>query len=181
MKCVTVRKASSVRSPSRLLSDPIVALIYLCCCFRIFYRSVASSLVVSRSETREACWITFWLPSYIDREGKYCFSRLGRTTDDLKRFLRLLIMQIKFLVFFYSVAYVSRSGGMSNELNNIISRTTDGVYEGVAIGGDRYPGSTFLDHVMRYQKNPDVKMIVVLGEVNIPLDNVARDVKQCKS
>lgn len=37
-----------------------------------------------------------------------------------------------------SVAYVSRSGGMSNELNNIISRTTDGVYEGVAIGGDRY-------------------------------------------
>lgn len=36
-----------------------------------------------------------------------------------------------------SVAYVSRSGGMSNELNNIISRTTDGVYEGVAIGGDR--------------------------------------------
>eukprot|EP00061_Rhincodon_typus_P002696 g18240.t1 len=35
-----------------------------------------------------------------------------------------------------SVAYVSRSGGMSNELNNIISRTTDGVYEGVAIGGD---------------------------------------------
>lgn len=36
-----------------------------------------------------------------------------------------------------SVAYVSRSGGMSNELNNIVSRTTDGVYEGVAIGGDR--------------------------------------------
>ncbi|MEE6512727.1 hypothetical protein FKM82_019916 [Ascaphus truei] len=35
-----------------------------------------------------------------------------------------------------SVAYVSRSGGMSNELNNIISRTTDGVFEGVAIGGD---------------------------------------------
>ena len=37
----------------------------------------------------------------------------------------------------YSVAYVSRSGGMSNELNNIIVRNTNGVYEGVAIGGDR--------------------------------------------
>ena len=36
-----------------------------------------------------------------------------------------------------SVAYVSRSGVMSNELNNIISHNTDGVYEGVAIGGDR--------------------------------------------
>ncbi|KAJ8253720.1 hypothetical protein COCON_G00203320 [Conger conger] len=64
-----------------------------------------------------------------------------------------------------SVAYVSRSGGMSNELNNIISRTTDGVYEGVAIGGDRYPGSTFMEHVLRYQDTPGVKMIVVLGEI----------------
>ncbi|XP_063314961.1 ATP-citrate synthase isoform X1 [Pelobates fuscus] len=64
-----------------------------------------------------------------------------------------------------SVAYVSRSGGMSNELNNIISRTTDGVFEGVAIGGDRYPGSTFMDHVLRYQDTPGVKMIVILGEI----------------
>uniref|UniRef100_H2ZP60 ATP-citrate synthase n=2 Tax=Ciona savignyi TaxID=51511 RepID=H2ZP60_CIOSA len=64
-----------------------------------------------------------------------------------------------------SVAYVSRSGGMSNELNNIISRTTNGVCEGVAIGGDRYPGTTFMDHILRYQNDMNVKMIVVLGEV----------------
>ena len=62
---------------------------------------------------------------------------------------------------------MSRSGGMSNELNNIVSRNTNGVYEGVAIGGDRYPGSTFVDHVLRYHDNPDVKMIVVLGEVRV--------------
>jgi len=54
---------------------------------------------------------------------------------------------------------------MSNELNNIISRTTNGVYEGVAIGGDRYPGTTFMDHIMRYQEDPEIKMIVLLGEV----------------
>ena len=42
-----------------------------------------------------------------------------------------------------SVGYVSKSGGMSNELNNIICNNTDGVYEGVAIGGDRYPGVCF--------------------------------------
>lgn len=64
-----------------------------------------------------------------------------------------------------SVAYVSRSGGMSNELNNIISLNTNGVYEGVAIGGDRYPGTVFIDHVLRYQNEEDVKMIVLLGEV----------------
>ncbi len=64
-----------------------------------------------------------------------------------------------------SVAYVSKSGGLSNELNNIIAMNTDGVYEGVAIGGDRYPGSTFIDHMMRYEANPDIKMMVILGEV----------------
>lgn len=64
-----------------------------------------------------------------------------------------------------SVGYVSKSGGMSNELNNIISRTTDGVYEGVAIGGDRYPGSTFIDHLLRYEADPNCKMLVLLGEV----------------
>lgn len=65
----------------------------------------------------------------------------------------------------FSVAYVSRSGGMSNELNNIISKASNGVLEGVAIGGDRYPGTTFMDHIMRYQNDPDVKLIVLLGEV----------------
>jgi succinyl-CoA synthetase alpha subunit/citrate synthase len=64
-----------------------------------------------------------------------------------------------------SVAFVSKSGGLLNELNNIISRNSDGVYEGIAIGGDLYPGSTFMDHVMRYEENPDVAMIVLLGEV----------------
>ncbi|KAF1989489.1 ATP-citrate synthase subunit 1 [Aulographum hederae CBS 113979] len=64
-----------------------------------------------------------------------------------------------------SVAYVSKSGGMSNELNNIIANTTDGVYEGVAIGGDRYPGTTFIDHMLRYQADPNCKVLVLLGEV----------------
>ncbi|KAI9866850.1 MAG: citrate synthase [Trichoglossum hirsutum] len=64
-----------------------------------------------------------------------------------------------------SVGYVSKSGGMSNELNNIIANTTDGVYEGVAIGGDRYPGTTFIDHILRYQADPNCKILLLLGEV----------------
>jgi len=64
-----------------------------------------------------------------------------------------------------SVAYVSKSGGMSNELNNIVCRNSDGVFEGVAIGGDRYPGSRFLDHFLRYQDDAGAKMLLLLGEV----------------
>ena len=64
-----------------------------------------------------------------------------------------------------SVGYVSKSGGMSNELNNIICDNTNGVYEGVAIGGDRYPGTTFIDHLLRYQADSECKLLVLLGEV----------------
>jgi ATP-citrate lyase alpha-subunit len=64
-----------------------------------------------------------------------------------------------------SVGFVSKSGGMSNEMYNIISRNADGIFEGIAIGGDQYPGTTLYDHVLRYQKNPEIKFIVVLGEI----------------
>ena len=30
----------------------------------------------------------------------------------------------------------------------------------------RYPGTTFMDHVIRYHDDPNVKMLVVLGEVS---------------
>lgn len=46
-----------------------------------------------------------------------------------------------------------------------LSTNSDGVYEGVAIGGDRYPGSRFIDHLLRYNDNPLVHMLVLLGEV----------------
>ena len=64
-----------------------------------------------------------------------------------------------------SVGFVSKSGGLSNEMYKVISMFADGVYEGIAIGGDRYPGTTLAYHVERFEKNPAIKMIVVLGEV----------------
>eukprot|EP00735_Rhodelphis_limneticus_P014286 TRINITY_DN828_c0_g1::TRINITY_DN828_c0_g1_i1::g.25423::m.25423 TRINITY_DN828_c0_g1::TRINITY_DN828_c0_g1_i1::g.25423 ORF type:complete len:652 (+),score=267.73,sp/Q93VT8/ACLB1_ORYSJ/66.83/0.0,Citrate_synt/PF00285.16/5.8,Citrate_synt/PF00285.16/1.2e-20,Ligase_CoA/PF00549.14/1.5e-12,Succ_CoA_lig/PF13607.1/0.00028,NTPase_P4/PF11602.3/0.0037,NTPase_P4/PF11602.3/3.5e+03 TRINITY_DN828_c0_g1_i1:84-1958(+) len=64
-----------------------------------------------------------------------------------------------------SVGFVSKSGGMSNELYNVLSRTTDGLYEGIAIGGDVFPGSGLCDHVLRFQRIDEIKMIVVLGEL----------------
>jgi ATP citrate (pro-S)-lyase len=64
-----------------------------------------------------------------------------------------------------SVGFVSKSGGLSNEAYNTIARNTDGLYEGIAIGGDMYPGSTLLDHLLRYEKIPEIKMLVCLGEV----------------
>ena len=69
-----------------------------------------------------------------------------------------------------SCGLVTRSGGLFNELSNIIARNADGIVEGIAIGGDRFPGSDFLDHLIRFQKNPQVKYMVMLGEVGGELE-----------
>jgi ATP-citrate lyase alpha-subunit len=63
------------------------------------------------------------------------------------------------------VGFVSKSGGMLNEAFNIIARNSSGAVEGIAIGGDRYPGSDLLDHILRFETNPDVAIIASLGEV----------------
>ncbi len=64
-----------------------------------------------------------------------------------------------------SAGLVTRSGGLFNELSNIIALNADGIAEGVAIGGDRFVGSVFLDHMLRMEKNPKVKYMILLGEV----------------
>jgi hypothetical protein len=46
---------------------------------------------------------------------------------------------------------------MSNEMYNVLARVTDGLYEGIAIGGDAYPGSTLSDHVLRFNNIPQVR------------------------
>jgi ATP-citrate lyase alpha-subunit len=64
-----------------------------------------------------------------------------------------------------SCGLITRSGGLFNELSNIISINADGIAEGVAIGGDRFVGSVFIDNMLRMEDNPDVKYMVLLGEV----------------
>nr|VDD26721.1 unnamed protein product [Brassica oleracea] len=64
-----------------------------------------------------------------------------------------------------SVGFVSKSGGMSNEMYNIVACVTDGIYEGIAIGGDVFPASTLFDHILRFNNIPQIKMMVVLGEL----------------
>ncbi|MDD2399408.1 MAG: ATP citrate synthase, partial [Sulfurovum sp.] len=64
-----------------------------------------------------------------------------------------------------SCGLVTRSGGLFNELSNIIAINADGIAEGVAIGGDRFVGSVFIDNLLRMQDNPQVKYMLLLGEV----------------
>ena len=63
------------------------------------------------------------------------------------------------------VGFVSRSGGMLNEMCNIINGCTNGVYQAISIGGDRYPSSSFMHHILNYQNDNNIKVIVMLGEI----------------
>jgi ATP-citrate lyase alpha-subunit len=64
-----------------------------------------------------------------------------------------------------SCGLVTRSGGLFNELANIIAQNADGIAEGVALGGDRFVGTTFIDHLLRMEKDPKIKYLLLLGEV----------------
>lgn len=65
----------------------------------------------------------------------------------------------------WSVGFVSKSGGMSNEMRKIIAENTNGTSLSVAIGGDKYNASEFSDIVKIFQNRDDIAMIVLLGEV----------------
>nr|XP_043609417.1 ATP-citrate synthase beta chain protein 1-like isoform X2 [Erigeron canadensis] len=63
-----------------------------------------------------------------------------------------------------SIGFVSNSGGMANELYHMIARVTDGIHEGITIGGDAFPICMISDHVLRFNNIYQVKMIVVVVE-----------------
>ena len=63
------------------------------------------------------------------------------------------------------IGLVTKSGGLLNEMFNIISRYTNGVYAGISIGGDKYPSSTFADIVNYFDNDDNIKLIVILGEI----------------
>ncbi len=65
----------------------------------------------------------------------------------------------------WSVWFVSKSGGMSNELRRVIADRTDGTSLSIGLGWDKYNVMQFSDSMKIMQERDDVKMIVMLGEV----------------
>jgi ATP citrate (pro-S)-lyase len=63
------------------------------------------------------------------------------------------------------VSIITRSGGLLNEMCHLVTSISGGVRQAVSIGGDRYPGSSFLEHALRLQHDPNTLIICLLGEV----------------
>jgi len=77
------------------------------------------------------------------------------------------------------VGIVTRSGGLLNEMCNLVSQFTN-VSKAISIGGDRYPGSTFLDHIISFERDPNIKIICLLGEVGGILELEIAEAVKCK-
>lgn len=68
--------------------------------------------------------------------------RIGNTCGILDNILELNLFKAG------NVGIVTKSGGMLNELVFMCQNITTGVYQAIQIGGDSYPGTNFMDHLL---------------------------------
>ena len=67
-----------------------------------------------------------------------------------------------------SVGIVSRSGTLGYEAAAQMKALGIGVTTSVGIGGDPINGSSFLDHLELFEKDPETKAVIMIGEIGGP-------------
>ena len=67
-----------------------------------------------------------------------------------------------------NVGIVSRSGTLGYEAAAQMKELGIGVTTSVGIGGDPINGSSFLDHLERFEKDPETKAVIMIGEIGGP-------------
>ena len=67
-----------------------------------------------------------------------------------------------------NVGIVSRSGTLGYEAAAQMKALGIGVTTSVGIGGDPINGSSFLDHMSRFEDDPDTRAVVMIGEIGGP-------------
>ncbi|MBA3596317.1 MAG: succinate--CoA ligase subunit alpha [Methylibium sp.] len=67
-----------------------------------------------------------------------------------------------------NVGIVSRSGTLGYEAAAQMKALGIGVTTSVGIGGDPINGSSFLDHLARFQEDPETEAVIMIGEIGGP-------------
>ena len=74
-----------------------------------------------------------------------------------------------------SFGVLTKSGGLSNEAMWLCAQNGNGVTSAVAIGGDSYPGTDFVTYLEMFEKDPETKAVVLVGEVGGNLEEEAAE------
>ena len=72
-----------------------------------------------------------------------------------------------------NVGIIGRSGTLGYEAASQMKALGIGVSTSVGIGGDPINGSSFRDHLERFEQDPDTKAIVMIGEIGGPQESEA--------
>jgi len=72
-----------------------------------------------------------------------------------------------------NVGVVSRSGTLGYEAGAQMKALGIGITTSVGIGGDPINGSSFLDHLMLFEQDPETKAVVMIGEIGGPQESEA--------
>jgi malate-CoA ligase subunit alpha len=67
-----------------------------------------------------------------------------------------------------SVGLISRSGTLGYEAASQLKEVGLGISTSVGIGGDPINGSSFLDHLVLFDKDPETEAVLIIGEIGGP-------------
>lgn len=71
------------------------------------------------------------------------------------------------------IGLITKSGTISGELMWVISQNSFGIHTAVQIGGDAFPTTDFVWWLEKFSKNPEIKTVVLAGEVGGDLEERA--------
>lgn len=74
-----------------------------------------------------------------------------------------------------SFGVITKSGGLSNEIIWITSQFADGITTAIGIGGDAYPGSDYVTYLEMFEKDPQTKAVIIVGEMGGDLEERAAE------
>ncbi len=74
-----------------------------------------------------------------------------------------------------NVGLIGRSGTLGYEAASQMKARGIGVSTGVGIGGDPINGSSFKDHLEKFEEDPDTDIVVMIGEIGGPQEAAAAE------